>query len=96
MIVEHALLSVRPGQEASFEAALDQARPLFAASPGFLGIDVRRSAMGNSTYLLLVQWQTIADHRDGFRTSDRYKQWRGLLHPFYDPMPDVTYFGETL
>ncbi|WP_070156050.1 antibiotic biosynthesis monooxygenase family protein [Sphingobium phenoxybenzoativorans] len=96
MILEHALLHVRPGREAAFEAAMQQARPLISASPGFLGIEVRPASEKAGLYLLLVRWDSIADHRDGFRRSDRYRQWRILLHDFYDPMPDIAYFGEPL
>ena len=96
MIIEHALLQVRSGEEAAFEAAMAEAKPLIAASPGFNGIEVRPAAEKSGLYLLLVRWDSIADHRDGFRNSDRYHQWRALLHPFYDPMPSVDYFGDPL
>ena len=82
MILEHALLQVLSGQEAAFEAALAEAKPIISAAPGFRGIEVR--------------WDSISDHRDGFRKSDRYQQWRALLHPFYDSMPTVAYFGDVL
>jgi heme-degrading monooxygenase HmoA len=96
MIIEHALLQVRTGEEAAFEAAMAHARPLIAASPGFQGIEVRPAAEKPGLYLLLVRWDSIADHRDGFRKSDRYEQWRALLHRFYDPMPNVDYFEDPL
>lgn len=96
MIIEHALLQVRPGEEAAFEAAMAQAKPLIAASPGFQDIEVRPAIEKPGLYLLLVRWDSIAVHRDGFRTSDRYQQWRALLHPFYDPMPSVDYFEDPL
>ena len=94
--LEHALLHVREGREAEFEAAVAEARPLIEASPGFISLEIRRPAATGRAYLLLVKWRSIADHRDGFRQSDRYQQWRTLLHPFYDPMPEVGYFGEPL
>jgi heme-degrading monooxygenase HmoA len=96
MILEHALLQVRPGEEAAFEAAMAEAKPLIAASTGFLGIEVRPALEQSGLYLLLVRWESIADHRDGFRKSDRYGKWSDLLHRFYDPMPRVEYFGEEL
>lgn len=96
MVYEHALLHVRPGQESAFEAAMRDARPLIAASPGFIGIEVRPAIERSGTYLLLVQWESIAHHRDGFRQSERYEEWRRLLHGFYDPKPEVTYFGDSL
>ncbi|RDV02505.1 antibiotic biosynthesis monooxygenase [Sphingorhabdus pulchriflava] len=96
MVIEHALLQVRLGEEAAFEAAMAEARPLIAASPGFHGIEVRPATEKPGLYLLLVRWDSIADHRDGFRKSDRYQQWRALLHCFYDPMPSVDYFEDPL
>jgi heme-degrading monooxygenase HmoA len=96
MIIEHAILQVRAGQAAEFEAAMAQAKPLIAASPGFHDISVRPGIDTPDTYLLIVQWDDVASHREGFRGSERYQQWRSLLHKFYDPMPHVTYFGETI
>ena len=96
MIIEHALLSVRQGEELAFEAAMVEAKPLISTSPGFVSIEVRPAVEAGGTYLLLVRWQSVADHRDGFRNSNRYQAWRDLLHRFYDPMPSVSYFGDSL
>ena len=96
MVLEHALLHVRTGQQLDFEAAMREARPLIAASPGFLSIEVQPAIERLGLYLLLVRWASVGDHRDGFRRSERYEEWRRLLHGFYEPMPDVIYFGETL
>jgi heme-degrading monooxygenase HmoA len=96
MIVEHALLSVRDGESAGFEAAMKRALPLIAASPGFQGIEVRPAVEQPGSYLLLVRWDDVASHRDGFRTSRRYAEWRALLHGYYDPMPTVTYYAPSI
>lgn len=75
MIVEHAVLQVRNGEAAAFEAAMRAAKPLIAASPGFRSIAVRPTAEGtDNLYLLLVEWDDIASHKEGFRKSDRYQQ----------------------
>ena len=96
MILEHAILRVKPADCARFEAVMKQALPLIAASPGYQGIEVRPAAETPGTYLLLVKWDNIAAHREGFRRSDRYQKWKALLHHFYDPMPIVTYFEPPL
>ncbi|WP_411340074.1 antibiotic biosynthesis monooxygenase [Sphingopyxis sp. J-6] len=95
-VLEHALLPVRVGCEAGFEAAMADARPLIEASPGFISLEIRRPTATGQAYLLLVKWRSVEDHRDGFRQSDRYRQWRALLHHFYDPMPEIGYFGDPL
>jgi heme-degrading monooxygenase HmoA len=96
VILEAALLNVRAGREAEFEAALAEARPLIAASQGFVSMSVRRCVETPSRYLLLVSWQTLEDHTVGFRQSERYQRWRELLHHFYDPFPVVEHFDEAL
>lgn len=69
---------------------------LIAASPGFCGMEVRPSHHDSSDYLLIVHWDDIESHAEGFRESDRYAEWRDLLHHFYDPVPSVEYFGESI
>lgn len=92
MILEAAMLDVRPGQEQTFEAAMSDARPLIEATPGFVSMSVHRCIETRNRYLLLVQWRTLEDHTIGFRQSDRYQQWRDKLHHFYDPFPTVEHF----
>jgi heme-degrading monooxygenase HmoA len=96
MILEVAVLNVRPGQEAAFEAAISSACPLIAATPGFEGIEVRRCIEQPNRYLLLVHWQKLEDHTIGFRQSDRYQEWRKLLHHFYDPFPVVEHYQDAI
>ncbi|ACZ29171.1 Antibiotic biosynthesis monooxygenase [Xylanimonas cellulosilytica DSM 15894] len=94
MIREHALLPVVPGREAAFEAAFAQARPLIEATDGFLGLTLSRSVESPSSYLLLVEWESVEAHTVGFRGSERYPRWRELLHHFYDPFPVVEHFAQ--
>lgn len=96
MILESAILNVRAGHEAAFERALLQARPLIAASPGFIELEIRRCIETANRYLLSVKWQSLEDHTIGFRQSERYQRWRALLHHFYEPFPTVEHYGEAL
>ena len=96
MVIEAAILNVIPGEEAAFEAALKIARPLIAATPGFVAINVHRCMETANQYLLLVQWETLEAHTVGFRQSDRFPRWRELLHHFYDPAPVVQHYGESV
>lgn len=94
MILEKAILNIRPGQSQAFEAALRQALPLIAASPGFINLEVRPCIETPDRFLLLVRWQTVEAHTEGFRGSPSYQEWRALLHHFYDPFPLAEHFGE--
>jgi heme-degrading monooxygenase HmoA len=92
MIIEHALLPVISGREEEFERMLKVATPLISSMPGFQGLRVSRSIETPTTYLLLVEWETLEHHTEGFRQSPQYEQWRALLHEFYDPFPLVEHF----
>lgn len=92
MILEHALLPVRPGREAAFVAAFDEAKQIISSMPGFLALTLSRCQERPSTFLLLVEWETLEDHTVGFRGSPEYDEWRRLLHDFYDPFPVVEHF----
>ncbi|WP_305779689.1 antibiotic biosynthesis monooxygenase family protein [Nocardia nova] len=92
MILEHALLPVRPDRTAEFEAAFEQARPLIARAPGFRSLTLSKSAESPNIYLLLVEWEQLSDHTEGFRGSADYQDWKRLLHHFYDPFPVVQHF----
>ncbi|HMI97200.1 MAG TPA: antibiotic biosynthesis monooxygenase [Micropepsaceae bacterium] len=94
MIIESAILSIKPGQGPAFEAALKTALPLIEATPGFLGIEVWPCIENEDQYLLLVRWETLEDHTIGFRGSERFPKWRDALHHFYDPMPAIRHYSE--
>ncbi len=96
MILETAILNVKPGRGAAFAAAMRDARPLIAATPGFQRIEVRACVETPDRYLLLVWWETLEAHTVGFRQSERYARWRALLHDFYDPFPQVEHYGPAL
>jgi heme-degrading monooxygenase HmoA len=94
MIIESAILSIKAGQSPAFEAALQSARPLIEATPGFLGIEIWPCIENADQYLLLVRWEKLEDHTIGFRKSDRFQKWREALHHFYDPMPVILHYSE--
>jgi heme-degrading monooxygenase HmoA len=92
MILEVAMLNLKPGTSAEYEAAFAQAAPLIASMPGYVSHELQRCLEVPDRYVLLVRWQTLEDHTVGFRGSEAYQEWRGLLHHFYDPFPTVEHF----
>jgi heme-degrading monooxygenase HmoA len=96
MILEHAVLPVKEGQEAQFESAFAEAKAIIAQTPGFRRLTLSRCVERPGNYLLLVEWERLEDHTEGFRKSPRYQEWRRLLHHFYDPFPDVEHYEPLL
>ncbi len=94
MVLEHAVLDVIPGHEASIEEAFSTAEAIISAAAGFQSLRLSRCLEHPSRYLLLVGWDRLEDHTDGFRGSAAYQEWRALLHHFYRPFPNVDHYEE--
>ena len=64
--------------------------------PGFRNLSLSRCLERPGGYLLLVEWDRLEDHTEGFRGSPAYADWRALLHSFYDPFPVVEHYVSVL
>lgn len=92
MILELALLDVVPERTGEFEAAFATASLIIASMPGYVSHELQRCIEKPSRYVLLVRWERLEDHTQGFRGSPRYAEWKALLHHFYDPFPEVEHY----
>jgi heme-degrading monooxygenase HmoA len=87
MILEHAVITIRPGSARGFEAALATARPIIASSKGFISLELHRGIETPEQYILTVRWETVDDHLVGFRQSERFARWRELIGPYFESPP---------
>jgi heme-degrading monooxygenase HmoA len=62
MILERALITVKPGQAEAFKAAFPKARPHIAGAKGFHKCEMRQGIENPEDFLLLVWWETLEDH----------------------------------
>jgi heme-degrading monooxygenase HmoA len=92
MILELAILNVRPGRAAEFEHAFRDAQRIISSMPGYISHELQRCLEVENKYALLVRWERLEDHTEGFRKSLEYGQWGRLLHHFYDPFPTVEHY----
>jgi len=92
MILEVAILNIIPGQESAFESAFHEAQSMIASMKGYQSHQLQRCLEKPNRYILLVHWDTLEDHTEGFRSSPEYQQWKALLHHFYDPFPMVEHY----
>lgn len=92
MILEVAILDVKPGLSTEFEIAFKTASAIIAFMPGYLSHELQRCVETENRYILLVRWQKLEDHTVGFRQSLEYQEWRSLLHHFYEPFPTVEHY----
>ena len=94
MILEVAILDVKPEHNQDFEAAFAEAQRIIAAMAGYREHTLKRCIEKPSRYVLLVQWETLEAHTKGFRESVEYQQWKALLHHYYEPFPTVEHYED--
>ena len=92
MILEVAILDVIPGQEVEFQAAFGSASSIISSMSGYVSHQLQRCLETRNRFILLVQWETLDAHTIGFRGSEKYQEWKTLLHHFYDPFPTVEHY----
>ncbi|MES2267334.1 MAG: antibiotic biosynthesis monooxygenase [Bacteroidota bacterium] len=96
MILEVAVLNVIAGQENAFLEAFLTAQEIIKNMTGYLSHQLRRCIENESRFILLVEWQKLTDHTEGFRQSQEYQEWKKLLHHFYSPFPTVEHYESVI
>ena len=96
MILEIAQIEVKPGTEAAFEAAIAAAAALFKAAKGCRSFAVRRSVETPQRYRLMIEWDTLAAHKDEFVGSQAWTDYRAMVSPYFEAPPQVEHTELTL
>ena len=92
MILEVAILDILKGENAAFETAFAEASAIISSMPGYIEHELQHCLEKENRYLLLVKWERLEDHTEGFRESAEYQRWKALLHHFYEPFPIVEHY----
>jgi len=93
MILEHAIFPVKPGQAKEFETAWAKARAIITAAKGCKSVEMRQGVENPDTFMLLVEWETLEDHMQGFRQSPAIKEFGALLAPFFAGAPSMDHYN---
>jgi heme-degrading monooxygenase HmoA len=96
MILELAILYVKPGLQEKFEADFAIAGQYISSINGYIEHTLQKCLEQENKYALLVKWEKLDDHTVGFRQSEAYGNWRELLHHYYDPFPVVEHFERVI
>jgi len=93
MVLEVAVLYVREGEETQFENDFLIAGACIRSVKGYLGHSLQKCLEQKNKYLLMVNWESLTDHTEGFRGSVAYLDWKNALHHYYDPFPVVEHYS---
>lgn len=92
MILEMAVLNVIGGKGKEFLNAFSKAKKIIEKARGCISCELQRCIEKPDQYVLLIKWDKLEDHTEGFRQSPEYQEWKKLLHHFYNPFPDIKHY----
>lgn len=94
MILEIAFVEVAPENHSGFESAVKKAvDEILSTAPGFLGFEMHKGIEQENTYTFHVHWETLEHHTVGFRESELFIQWRGMITEYFAKPPIVEHWN---
>jgi len=93
MILELADIRIHPGQQATFEVAIQRGvNEVISKAKGFQGYKVNKGIESPDRYILQIFWETLENHTIDFRQSAAFADWRAIVGPFFAAPPTVEHF----
>lgn len=89
MVLEVADIHVRPGTQEQFLIAYRGARDVLATADGCRSVRMTQCVETPTRFVLLVEWDSVDAHEQGFRATDRFTAWRAAIGPFFAQPPLV-------
>jgi heme-degrading monooxygenase HmoA len=82
MVIESAQLAITPGREVEFEEAMVRGRQILEEAPGSGTVVVARGVEDPSTFVLLVEWESVEVHQAAME-DPAFLEFRDLVRSFY-------------
>ena len=94
VVLEVAIIEVTPGQEDEFVSAYHRVRSEVGGAPGCRSIRMTRGVESPSRFVLLVEWDSVEAHEQGFRATERFTRWRAGIGPHFAAPPRVEHYTD--
>lgn len=94
MVLEVALIDVKPGSAHEFMTAFRGVRSVLETTPGCRSVRMTHGIESPSRFVLLVEWESVAAHEENFRGTDRFPTWRAAIGPHFANPPNVEHFAD--
>ncbi len=94
MVLEVATITVTPGQEDAFVASYQRVRDVILGAEGCRSVRMTRGVESPSTFVLLVEWDSVQAHDENFRQTEAFGQWREAIGPHFAQPPHVEHYDD--
>ena len=96
MVTEIADIRVLADRQEEFADAVREGLRFVSDTPGFRSARLTRSVETPARFVLIIEWDSLEAHTVGFRESENFGRWRGVVGPFFDGAPTVEHVDELL
>ncbi len=94
MILEIADIRIKPGSQEAFDAAIREGvATVIALAKGYKGHRINKGIESPERYVLMIYWDTLANHTVDFRESPAFQAWRAIVGPYFAAAPAVEHFS---
>jgi quinol monooxygenase YgiN len=84
MVLEIVTARIRLDMQDEFPTAFCKARAHLTSNPHMLSFKLMRGIEDPSTFILFIEWDSVAGHMEIFRKSQEYIDFRAILGSFYE------------
>jgi heme-degrading monooxygenase HmoA len=95
MIVEYIRYRIPADQAPEFEDAYRAASASLDASPHCQRFDVARCTEDPTAYVVRIEWDSLAGHMDGFRSSPQFASFFAAVRPFVGQIEEMRHYEIT-
>ncbi|MFJ1259415.1 antibiotic biosynthesis monooxygenase family protein [Cupriavidus sp. CuC1] len=93
LILEHAEIWIKPGQQADFEAAIIQGlQTVMSRAVGMRGYKLHKCVESPERYVMQISWNTVDDHMVTYRQGPLSPKFRAMVEPFFAQPPVMQHF----
>ena len=92
MILEVAILHIKPDSIEKFEAVIPKVESIFRGVKGYVSHELQRCVETKGRYHFLIRWENIDAHMVNFRQSPKFQDFRALVGPFFAQPPVAEHF----
>jgi heme-degrading monooxygenase HmoA len=92
MITEIAIFQAVPGKEEAFAQGIQQGIKVIGRDPGCRSVNAQRCIEDPARFLLVVQWDSLEAHTEGFRKSPSFAEYRSHINGLFQDSPVVHHY----
>ena len=92
MVTEIAVFQAIPGKEEAFAQGIQQGIKVIGRDAGCRSVVVQRCIEDPARFLLVVEWDSLEAHTEGFRKSSSFAEYRSHINGLFQDNPVVHHY----